>query len=481
MCNVYKMAYQKFLFYGWLALLGLLFLARSAWADPLPPRLVKDINPALASSNPEKLIDVGGMLYFQATTPENGKELWRSNGTALGTALVRDIKVGPGDTTIGELTPISGTLFFNVQFKQDAALWKVTGPAATADQVVKLAAPVTGTVESIYDLVDIHGELDFFHAQDTGSAQNYELWTTDGSKAHTHLITALPSTVRPANMVDLAGVAYFSAGAITGGGTALWKSDGTAAGTLPIKTFQFGVDAANNAWPMAIRDRLYLVGSDGVDGAELWKSDGTETNTKRLANINPTAGSNPSDVTVLDDKLYFSADDGAHGAELWTSNGTEASTVLIKDINSGSAGSQPRDFVMRDGILYFVADDDEHGGELWKSDGTDVGTLLVKDVITGTQGSLPTQLVAWQNAIYFLAANGNGGTELWQSDGTAPGTMLVMTVNQTTNLPVGFTPSLVAASGQLFFTANMDETGAELWGLGGCPNGCNNYLPLIKR
>src|SRR5690349_1202147 len=97
-----------------LALLVILSLGISAHpvlADPLTPQLVKDINPGAANSNPGKLTMVDGMVYFVATTPASGTELWRSIGTTRGTSLVDDIKAGAGDSDIRELKEVSGTLF----------------------------------------------------------------------------------------------------------------------------------------------------------------------------------------------------------------------------------------------------------------------------------------------------------------------------------------------------------------------------------
>jgi ELWxxDGT repeat protein len=37
---------------------------------------------------------VGGRLYFSAWTPASGREFWASDGTAAGTALLRDLRPG---------------------------------------------------------------------------------------------------------------------------------------------------------------------------------------------------------------------------------------------------------------------------------------------------------------------------------------------------------------------------------------------------
>ena len=63
---------------------------------PIPPAsaataLVKDIFVGASSSNPSAFANVNGTLYFRATDGGNGLELWKSDGTAAGTAIVKDI------------------------------------------------------------------------------------------------------------------------------------------------------------------------------------------------------------------------------------------------------------------------------------------------------------------------------------------------------------------------------------------------------
>ena len=95
---------------------------------------------------------------------------------------------------------------------------------------------------------------------------------------------------------------------------------------------------------------------------ELWKSDGTAAGTVLVKDINPgSASSEPSNLTNVNGTLFFTADDGAHGIELWKSDGTAAGTVLVKDINPGSAGSDPPRLTNVNGTLFFSANDGTHG------------------------------------------------------------------------------------------------------------------------
>jgi ELWxxDGT repeat protein len=55
---------------------------------------------------------VNDTLFFQATDGEHGMELWTSDGTAAGTALVKDINPGANGSFPGQFINVNGTLFF---------------------------------------------------------------------------------------------------------------------------------------------------------------------------------------------------------------------------------------------------------------------------------------------------------------------------------------------------------------------------------
>ncbi len=223
-------------------------------------------------------------------------------------------------------------------------------------------------------------------------------------------------------------------------GTELWKSDGTAAGTVEVST------AASNPQDLTnVNGELFFSGYDGTHGDELWKSDGTATGTVLVADIDPSsAGSDPYNLTNVNGTLYFVANDGTHGYELWKSDGTADGTVQVS-----SAVSNPQDLTNVNGELFFSGYDYTHGTELWKSDGTAAGTALVADINPGRYGSDPSNLTNVNGELLF-AATDNGAYELWKSDGTAAGTVSVsaMPARDLTNV-----------NGTLYFAANN----IQLW------------------
>jgi ELWxxDGT repeat protein len=300
--------------------------------------LIKDIQPGPTGSSLRYLVDVDGTLFFTADDGVTGEELWKSDGTEAGTVLVKDIVPGPDGSSCTRLTKVGGTLFFSA--RTDA----------------------TGT----------------------------ELWKSDGTEAGTVLVKdIIPGSISstPTDLIDFNGTLIFVARVPTGMSTReLLKSDGTAAGTVLVNDFTVPGSYYPPLFPPT-GFRSYLTIVNGTlffkartsypnTGWELWKTDGTALGTVMVKDIDPGPGdSTPSVLTEVNGTLFFAADLPATGFELWKSDGTEAGTLMVKDILPGIYGSFPYDpdvvlMVEFEDKLYFSPDDGVHGHELWVSDGT---------------------------------------------------------------------------------------------------------------
>ena len=91
--------------------------------------LVKDVS-FEAYSTPMNLTNVNGLLFFSAYNRNaadlnsTGRELWKSDGTTVGTVLVHDISPGKADSSPAQLTPVGDKLFFTADNGQDGIeLW----------------------------------------------------------------------------------------------------------------------------------------------------------------------------------------------------------------------------------------------------------------------------------------------------------------------------------------------------------------------
>src|SRR2546427_256640 len=119
---------------AWSALLILAWTA--AWSSAAPGQetavLVKDINTTGADSSPRSLANVTGTLFFAASDPIHGVELWKSDGTTAGTVRVKDINPIPRQgSPPNHLTDVNVTLFFSASDPvHGEELWKSDGTEA---------------------------------------------------------------------------------------------------------------------------------------------------------------------------------------------------------------------------------------------------------------------------------------------------------------------------------------------------------------
>ncbi|MFY0564954.1 ELWxxDGT repeat protein [Archangium lansingense] len=235
----------------------------------------------------------------------------------------------------------------------------------------------------------------------------------------------------PSSLVEFRGKLYFAAN-FENGRTGLWKSDGSAAGTTPVKEFPARPSSAASIVVdelTRVDTRLFFVADDEVHGGELWVSDGTSGGTRLVKDITPGEGDTlPYNLTAVGKTLLFfryipGTLDALERTELWRSDGTEAGTVRVKDLGPESSLSFTQAIV--GSTLFFVLTDPAHGTELWKTDGTEAGTVLVRDLQPGPDSSYPFHLSAVGRFVFLITATPDGVSRLWRSDGTETGTVLI--------------------------------------------------------
>ncbi|MBD0256288.1 MAG: T9SS type A sorting domain-containing protein, partial [Cytophagales bacterium] len=297
------------------------------------------------------------------------------------------------------------------------------------------------------------GNLLYFTAYDTpidyGNTGGSEVWRSDGTDAGTLMLKDIvpgPESSSPGNLTDVNGTLFFTA---NGG---LWKTTGTSASTVLVQAG--GAQNLFNANGVLYFTRLidYNIGR-----SELWKSDGTPAGTVRVYTDVP----NTTHFALLNGTVYFAGNGG-----LWKTNGTTAGTVPVK------SGVGVAELISVNGALYFRGTG-VNGAELWKSNGTGAGTVQLKDINPGTPSGFPEYLTDVNGRLFFVATSPTYGIELWKSDGTAAGTVLVKDIVPGTGSSLYSTAPgpakaqyfniLHNVNGTLFFVAHAAGLGDELW------------------
>jgi ELWxxDGT repeat protein len=384
---------------------------------------VADIN-ATGDSDPTNFVVADGVLFFSADDGVNGRELWRSDGTEAGTRLVHDINPSGSGLTVAATYATAGApgservCFVANDGSSGEEPWVSDGTSEGTSRLADLA-PGGGYSRptQMYDF----GELVLFNATtpDTG----VELFRTDGTPGGTQITKdANPGTGSSLNLgwwryfTTMDGAVYFR-GRNDTNGLELWRTDGTADGTVMVADVIPGADSGVYHSPhmATIGDQVWFRALDPAAGFEIFVSDGTSAGTRMLTDLNPSGDSLPRDYASYffehDGLVYFRADDGTTGMELFASDGSAAGTTLVRDIHPSSF-SDPKSFFVLGGALHFIADDGVHGREIWVTDGTEAGTRLALELRPGvdTPGAYR---VATLPGVAFVASDGGDGYELF--------------------------------------------------------------------
>ena len=467
--------------------------------------LLADIAPGALDSRPGLFTLVGSQVFFSIRT-EGQTQLWRTNGTAEGTHVVRNF----GEDYIFDIRQAGTRAILRIYDLSmgDETLWASDGTSA-------------GTVQ-LASLIDWH----FFQEMPDGkllfsSRLGGALKITDGVTVQT-LADVSDASYGDANgateLID--GVFYFLVPADGMIPCHLWRSNGTAEGTYAVDSSyllqreamaRIGnslllLDAEQNraivsngsaagTTPGASLDASFalvgevsggvLINAEGSPGA-YYRTDGTQSGTT-LHDVRAAGVTEGADIDVLGrlgSQILFSANDGVHGKELWRTDGTDAGTFLVKDLVPGGEGpyqigsrwNRQGNGIEVNGVFIFPASagtsQDVRDTELWRTDGTEAGTFLLRDIVTGAESSDPSEFVNMGGVAYFVA-QGSGGEGLWRSDGTPDGTYRVRG-------DAGFRSPyhLTVVGDRLFMSAYSPGFYEELWVSDGTFAGTNMVLDI---
>lgn len=453
----------------------------------------------------------GDDFYFVGDDGVLGEELWSSSGGLNDATLVKDIN-NNGDSFIEHFTLHDDHLFFSAyDTTHGAELWKTDG------NITELVKDIrSGSSGSAPSSIVSSGENLFFNAY-------YDFYVSDGTDIGTFEL----SYREVDEMVAYNNGVYFSAF-----GLDLGYSDGTIAGTIELDDFSTNIFITSPASEMAVaNDVLYFSANDGLVGRELWSNIGTVSSTL-AADVDSTTkgvsrldyieiegnlivsanglwsinnGSQPvllsevqpaTPILEVGDKyiffsIYFDAYLGLYKIVLWHTEGTIETTIAVDTISNSVFENYIEATVYNDTLYY------SYYSDIYKSDGCDLGvstginiennTIIAGDIyslggvfrsselyINGAivQEDLdPEEFGVFLNDKVFFTADSNVvGRELWRTDGTEEGTTIVKDINpfiDGSSNPM----DLFKYESEIFFSADNGTEGRELWKTDGTTDG----------
>ncbi len=421
-------------------------------------RLIADIalpgavNP---SSNPGQLTaGPDGLLLFVARNRDGQWRPWLSDGSSQGTQEIVDAPSGLTARSFFDVVATSQGFYVGLLGRESAEIWFVDAKSRTAEQVIAQGV----TDPSSLQMVVADGQL-YVHGIEGAPDTVFRL-----GDSHSVL-----EPVPGPTLTSVKNLTPWASGLILAGndnvmGEEPWLiHDGR---IRRIADICVGPEGSNPANFVTTSNTIFFTADDGTHGTELWKSDGTASGTVMVADINPIQDARafgPRSLTRLGSELYFVADDGVHGQELWHSNGDASATKMVADCFPGIASSAIEGLMTFGQSLFFRATDINQGTELFVSDGTERGTYLAKDFVEGPESGGPKEFVEFGEYLFFTVATELDGQprtkhRLWWTRDGRFGSITIPVES------AGDDPEALTVCGDtLFFTLDDGERGRELW------------------
>ncbi len=430
---------------------------------------------SISSMTSLKGMYVANNLLFFSVATSGETELWRTDGTDLGTYAILEnvdgIGVGNSSSQFSHYIEFQGKLYVIIRNSGFPYLYESDG-TITGTQIV--SPIISGFNELINQgsAIVANGEMYFSFAK-LSSPYKFYLYKSDGTQLGTSQVALLTSSAvyGHSNLLADDDCIYFLAPGGTGTDLTRYHMQ---LGTLesvkhlsPLDSMTIQTESAHIAAGDSGTKTLYLprrISLANRDG-QLWRTDGTTAGTYDLQ-----AGIVSSQQVAVGDTFFFASEDSIGDKELYYSDGNIAGTGLLQNIDQSiSSLTVNSSSIIWDNSMWIYLDDGMNGGELWRTDGTPSGTSLFRD-INPTGSSLTLNFHPFNGKLFFSANDGNG-QELWTTDGTIAGTELVVDLVS----PV-FPPTLISSfpgnfenkGGHFYFTAHYN---AEIWRTDGTSNG----------
>ncbi|HEV8239143.1 MAG TPA: hypothetical protein VGS57_07240 [Thermoanaerobaculia bacterium] len=391
--------------------------------------------------------------------------VFRSDGTAAGTVLVAHWPNAYFGWYAhdGQRTWVGAC--YDSETSTSCELWMVDGAALTATKVA--GGLSIGSNYLHEEQVAAGGRFWFFETSDENEPTR--LWRSDGTAASTVPLAELPAEGY-VYWLGRSGRRVFFAVDLDSGGDQLWSSDGTPAGTRMVVQLASYPDPPG--WMIADRDGgpfFFVVHEAATHTTGLWAV-GPAGKARRLGSFGQMEGAVYATGAGAAARYLFAARRQATPAEqprlhLWVTDGTPGGTTELRD-GRGRPIVVERTLGVAAGRLWFAGVDEDGGSEPWTSDGTAAGTHRVADLCPGPCGTPLAGVTAVGGATLFATRASAGGQTLWRSDSASASPVASLPGEASFDT----LPELAVAGGRTFFTLTGAD-GFALWASDGTAAG----------
>ena len=337
--------------------------------------LIKDINPGSEDGSPDRFIEYKGQFLFRANTEDAGAELWISDGTEAGTRLLKDINTDPnfsdGNSNPGNFIEYDGRVFFTASAPGSGTeLWVTDGTEEGTELFLDIQEGAEDGAPS--DFVVFQNQLWFTATTENEGA---ELWVSDGTVDGTELFFDIHPGSDAGNpnakYVTIEGGLMFFNAQTPDEGFELWVSNGSRAGTSLLKDIYEGTQNSSPAGFTSVGNTVFFSATDSL-GRELWKTDGTPAGTQLAIDFREgEEDSNPNNFVqigiagVAPPVLFCTADPDGEGDRLYVVEPSSNNFNEWTNLNQGNS-MEPDDMLPRFGFLFtftaFLTQENQMGG-----------------------------------------------------------------------------------------------------------------------
>jgi len=445
--------------------------------------MVTDLTPTvqqvgLAAWN---FVELNGISYFEGDEPNCGKELWRTDGTSVGTWRVTDLAPGADGCDIGDtLIACDGFLYF-VAGTSSAGVDQIYRSDGTAKGTFPLL-PKENTVNVGQFYISEPGDLYIIGSR---NISDYALWKYHPSDSSLEKIC---STEQYAHFIGSnSHYTYIQNGNSSMGNTII-RSGGTTSSTFELQAPDFIKSALviedalwyqNNSglWrqgndelsptcvlstaaePGAVRmfsqnDVVYAFQITSDQELTLWEMTNLGAGNQRLA-VFSRGREDTLDFPQFilkspdDQDLYFSVAIGGNTFQIWRSDNSLSHLSMLYEISEDMF--YRNSCAMVNGTFFICS----RNGELCKI----TGAGSEPEIVTGFAPESYIDMLSVADSQLYFSPENDASLNLWKSDGTTSGT------NEVTKVPVPEStgPDHLLSVDNHWFFLTADEFGYSRW------------------